>query len=151
MHTTIVTLLTMILPLTFAATAWLAGTPPADAIGRWFAFWAVGMRLGTAGLSQVLHPRFTSETIFAVTDPRARPMVRELGFGNLALGTLGLASLAFPSWVVPAAIAGAVFYGLAGAGHLMARERNASRNLAMVSDLVVAGALVVAVVAMAVD
>ena len=151
MHTAIVALLTMILPLACAAAAWWHGMPAADALGRWFAFWAVGARLGSAGLSQVLHPRFTSETIFGVTDPRARPMVRELGFGNLALGALGLGSLAFASWVVPAAIGGAVFYTLAGAAHLNARERSTSRSLAMVSDLVVAGTLAVVLVAMAAD
>ncbi|MBR0651486.1 hypothetical protein GXW78_17585 [Roseomonas terrae] len=151
MHTAIVALLTMILPLACTLAAWASGAPMGEAIGRWFAFWAVGVRLFTAGLSQVIRPRFTSETIFAVTDPRARPLVRELGFGNIALGTLGIASIAFPSWVVPAAVGGAVFYGLAGAAHVMAKSRNAKRRLAMVTDLAVAGVLVVALVAIAVD
>jgi hypothetical protein len=32
-------------------------------LGRWFVFWAVGVRLLTAGIRQIAQPRFTAETI----------------------------------------------------------------------------------------
>jgi hypothetical protein len=144
MHTAIVALLTMILPVACALAGWLHGAPAGEALARWFAFWAVGVRLLTAGLSQVTRPAFTAETIFGLTDRRAHGIARELGFGNLALGTIGIASLAFHAWVVPAAIAGAVFYGLAGGAHLLTRQRNRRRAIAMTSDLFVFGALLLA-------
>lgn len=64
--------------------------------GKWFTFWAVGVRLFLAGVSQVFRPQFTSEGILGVKDPDAKVIVREVGFGNLSMGTLGLLSLAMP-------------------------------------------------------
>jgi hypothetical protein len=32
--------------------------------GRWFVFWGVGVRLGLAGLRQIIQPRFTARNIF---------------------------------------------------------------------------------------
>jgi hypothetical protein len=62
-------------------------------------------------------------------------IVREVGFGNLAMGTLGLLSLAVPAWVVLAAIVGGLYYGLAGMGHLARKDRNVKEQVALVSDL----------------
>lgn len=105
--------------------------------GKWFTFWAVGARLLLAGVMQTLRPQFTAESLFRVRDPAALAIVREIGFGNLAIGTIGLASLAEPGWIVPAAIAGGLYYGLAGLGHLLRRERNSKEQLALVSDLAI--------------
>ena len=105
--------------------------------GKWFTFWAVGARLFLAGLMQTLRPQFTAQSLFRIEDPAALAIVREIGFGNLAMGTIGLASLAEPGWVVPAAIAGGLYYGLAGLGHLLRRERNRKEQLALVSDLAI--------------
>jgi hypothetical protein len=55
-------------------------------------------------------------------------LVRELGFANLALGLSGLFSLAFPAWRVPA-LAGGVFYGLAGGNHFLHPSATGSRTL----------------------
>ncbi|MGB6535974.1 MAG: DUF6790 family protein [Xanthobacteraceae bacterium] len=110
----------------------------ADAIplvGKWFVFWAVGVRLFIAGVRQVLAPQFTAESIFAIKDRAALPIVREVGFGNLAMGALGLASLARPDWLVPAAIVGGLYYGLAGGGHVLRRARDFNSRVAMLSDL----------------
>lgn len=103
-------------------------------IGKWFTFWGVGVRLFLAGLSQVFRPRFTAEDIFGIGDPGALAIVREVGFGNLAIGTLGLLSLFFPDFLLPAAIAGGLFYGLAGLGHLARKDRNLKEQVALVSD-----------------
>lgn len=104
-------------------------------IGKWFTFWACGVRLFVAGLRQTFGPAFTAKEIFRVDDPAAHPIVREIGFGNLAMGTLALASLAVPAWILPAAIVGGLYYGLAGLGHVLNKERNPKEQVALVSDL----------------
>jgi hypothetical protein len=110
-------------------------------IGRWWTFWAVGVRLFLAGLRQVVQPRFTAEEIFEIHDPSALPIIREIGFGNLSMGTLGICSIFRPDWVIPAAIVGSLYYGFAGLGHLPQKNKNAKEYTAMVSDLFVAGIL----------
>ena len=104
-------------------------------IGKWFVFWSVGVRLILAGLRQTTNPAFTAETILGVRDKSALPIVRELGFGNLSIGLIGALALIDNEWIVPAAIAGGLFYGLAGINHLMRTNRNTLENIAMVSDL----------------
>src|SRR5579862_4102226 len=84
-------------------------------IGRWWVFWAVGIRLFVAGVRQTIQPRFTAEEIFNVRDASALPLVREIGFGNLSMGVLGIWSLFHAGWVVPAAIVGGLYYGFAAA------------------------------------
>jgi len=91
-------------------------------VGKWFVFWGVGARLLLGGARQIAQPRFTAEDIFAIKDHAAFAIVREVGFGNLAVGTLGLLTLAKPKWLIPAAIVGGLYYGLAGLGHLLRRH-----------------------------
>jgi hypothetical protein len=104
-------------------------------VGKWFVFWAVGVRLFIAGLRQVVQPQFTAESIFAIKDRAAVPIVREVGFGNLSMGTLGLLSLAISGFLVPAAIVGGLYYGLAGAGHVVRGDKNFNGRTALISDL----------------
>jgi hypothetical protein len=103
-------------------------------IGRWWTFWAVGVRLFTAGIRQVLQPRFTAEDIFNIHDKAAFSIVREVGSANLAMGTLGICSVFRPGWVVAAAMAGGIYYGCAGLVHLWRRDKNIVKYIAMVSD-----------------
>jgi hypothetical protein len=102
--------------------------------GKWFVFWAVGVRLFIAGARQVIQPRFTAEEIFGLGDRSAFPIVRELGFANLSMGLLGICSLVRPGWIVPAALVGGLYYGLAGIGHVFQKEKNAKEHMAMISD-----------------
>jgi hypothetical protein len=104
-------------------------------VGKWFVFWGVGVRLFIAGVRQVAQPRFTAESIFQVKDRGALAIVREVGFANLSMGTLGLLALAKPSFLVAAAIVGGLYYGLAGAGHAVRGDKNASEWTALVTDL----------------
>ncbi len=104
-------------------------------IGKWFVFWGVGVRLFIAGVRQVLQPQFTAESIFEIKDRGAFPIVREVGFGNLAMGTLGLATLAKSGFLVPAAVVGGLYYGLAGVGHILRGGLNLQGWTAMISDL----------------
>ena len=106
-------------------------------IGRWFTFWAVGVRLFIAGIRQVAQPEFTAQEIFQIPGTAALPIVRELGFANLSMGLLGLLILLRPDWTVPAAIVGGVYYGLAGLGHLGQKDKNAKEQIALLSDVFV--------------
>jgi hypothetical protein len=92
---------------------------------------------------QTLRPQFTAQSIFDIKDESALAIVREVGFGNLAMGTLGLASLIKPDWVVPAALVGGLYYGLAGLGHAFRETRNLKEQIALVSDLAIFALLAV--------
>lgn len=136
--------LLVIAPLASVAIEFLI-TTPADLwhlVGKWFTFWGVGVRLFTAGLMQVMHPQFTSSSIFGIDDPAAASIVREVGFGNLAIGALGLASIVEPAWLLPAAMTGAFFYALAGFGHVTRPgERNSKEQFALITDFAIAALL----------
>jgi len=110
-------------------------------IGKWYVFWGVGIRLVSAGVRQALNPRYTAETILGLKTPEPWLVVRELGFANVAIGMVALGSILAPHWLTPAAVAGAVFYGLAGANHLVTKNRTRLQNVAMLSDLFACGIL----------
>jgi hypothetical protein len=105
--------------------------------GKWFVFWAVGIRLFVAGARQVLQPQFTAKEIFEIQESGSFAIVRELGFANLSMGLLGIFSLFRTGWIVPAAIVGGLYYGLAGMGHAFRNSKNFKEYVAMVSDLFV--------------
>ena len=102
---------------------------------KWFAFWAVGVRLLLAGLSQIIKPGFTLKGILGVDAPGAHVVVQELGFANVSLGLAGLLSILFSIWALPVAFIGGLFLGLAGINHLMRPHRTMHENVAMVTDL----------------
>lgn len=112
-------------------------------VAKWFVFWAVGVRLFSGGLNQILRPSFTSQGIFGTADKGAERIVVEIGFGNVAIGLTALLSLYYAAWIPAAAFAGMVFLGLAGIRHVMNQNRKMNENLAMVSDLWVAAVLLV--------
>ncbi len=144
MYFVVIALFMLILPVSCVAAeyAWLHTSTDLVALtGKWFAFWGVGMRLGLAGLRQAFNPAFTAQDIFEIEDERVHPIVRELGFANLALALLGLLAL-LSGWATPAALAGGLFFALAGWKHVMASERNLTRTVAMVSDLFIAVVLI---------
>ena len=130
-------LLLLVLPVSciVGEALWYGGAPDLVLlVGKWLVFWAVGARLFLAGIRQVLQPQFTAEHIFAIKETAALPIVREVGFGNLAMGALGLATLAAPPLMVPAAIVGGLYYGLAGVGHLVRGRLNFEGWTALASD-----------------
>jgi hypothetical protein len=104
-------------------------------IGKWFVFWAVGVRLALAGLRQCFDPRFTAEQIFDIHGDVALPVVRELGFANFAAGMVGILSLLRSDFILPSAIAATLFYGAAGFRHAAELTRNAKETFAMATDL----------------
>jgi hypothetical protein len=108
------------------------------AVGKWFVFWAVGVRLLLAGCSQAFRPAFTASEILGIEDPGAEKVVSELGYANLSIGLVGALSVLWQGWIVPAGVAGSLFLGLADLTHAANAERNAKENVAMTTDLFVA-------------
>jgi hypothetical protein len=106
-------------------------------IGKWFTFWAGGVRLLIAGIRQQLQPRATAQEIFGVMSDDPLVFIEELGMANAAMGVIGIVTVLVPAFILPAAIVSGLYYAQAGIGHLRHGRRNAQRNLAMVSDLFV--------------
>jgi hypothetical protein len=112
-----------------------AGTPFAELVLRSAVFWMVGARLLLAGIRQVVQPGYTAATILGIDPKDSLLVIRELGFANLAFGVIGIGSIVWRTWTVPAAVAGAIFYGLAGLNHLRSGQRTTHARIAMLSDL----------------
>jgi hypothetical protein len=110
-------------------------------LGKWFVFWAVGVRLLIAGVRQIAQPRYTAEAILGVKNSDAIIIVRELGFANTAIGSAGVVSIFYASWAAPLSVIGAIFYALAGANHALHDQRSRTQSAAMISDFFAAAEL----------
>lgn len=112
--------------------------PNADIIllvGKWFVFWAVGIRLFTAGLKQAINPAFTASEIFHLQSAETHVIVKELGYANICMGALAILSLFIPGWRSAAAFTGGLYMGIAGVYHIFKKPEGANEVIAMVSDL----------------
>lgn len=140
MYYAIVAAFAVVFPVTSILADALVASPASYVvlIGKWFVFWAVGVRLLTAGIRQMLQPEFTARKIFEIDDPGALKVVAELGVSNISIGILGVTSLYFESLVVPSALYGIIFFGLAGIRHIANGKRNALETVATVSDIWIA-------------
>ena len=47
--------------------------------GKWYVFWAVGIRLLLAGIRQISQPAYTAQTLLGIKDASSHLVVRELG------------------------------------------------------------------------
>ncbi len=103
-------------------------------IGKWFVFWAIGIRLFTAGVRQVTKPGLTAEGILGIKDKSSWIVIRELGFANVSMGLAGIISLWQPDWRPAVALIGGLFLLLDGFQHIH-NKRNFEENIAMYSDL----------------
>ena len=132
-----VILLMLVLPVVSITVAHLTCGVPLGwlLIGRWFVFWALGMRLLTAGIRQAMKPEFTAKEIFHFTGDESFPVVRELGFANICLGLIGVLSLIKVEWTQAAAICGGLYMGIAGIQHVIKKPASFNEWVAMVSDL----------------
>jgi hypothetical protein len=140
MYIAAVTLLMFVLPVLSVVIESLATHnhgPLLALIGTWFVFWAIGVRLFTAGIRQTLKPGLTSEGILGIKGKESWTLVRELGFANIAMGLAGIVSLWKPGWDVTVALIGGLFLLLDGCQHLTSRHRNLEENVAMWSDLLI--------------
>jgi hypothetical protein len=111
------------------------------AAGKWFLFWAVGVRLFTAGLKQSLNPAFTAEKIFNIREKESHSVVRELGFANICIGFAGMISMLFPQWRISSAFTGGLYFGMAGLLHVFKERDSLNEWIAMISDLAVSAVM----------
>ena len=106
-------------------------------VGKYFVFWAVGIRLFAAGVRQIAKPGLTSEGILGIKGQESWVLVRELGFANVAIGAVAIASMWRPEWRLAGALAGGIFLLLAGIQHIVRGARTRDEVIAMVSDLAI--------------
>lgn len=111
------------------------------AFGRWFIFYAVGIRLFLAGIRQTFKPAFTAKAIFHMEGTESYPVIRELGFANLCFGLIGLVSLFLPGWRIVSAFGSGLYYGLAGVLHAARRVTGVNERFALYTDLIIFGFL----------
>ncbi len=114
----------------------ISTSPPFSYIAlKWFVFSGIGLRLGSAGLKQIIQPKFTAKEIFRSESDVAIPIIRELGFSNISFAVIALLSLFVPTFRMPAAIAGGLYFGLAGLLHVIKPKESRKEIFAMISDL----------------
>jgi hypothetical protein len=101
-------------------------------IGKWFVFWAIGIRLLTAGLRQVIKP---AKDILHIDSIESHIIVRELGFANICFGLAGVVSMYIPEWRTAAAFTGGLYMGIAGIQHIIKKPSTPNEMVAMVSDI----------------
>ena len=106
-----------------------------ETIGKWFVFWALGVRALTAGISQSVNPGFTASLL--QVPESSFVVIRELGFANTCMGLTGVISLFASGWRRPAGFCAGLFLGIAGVLHVtrIPEGINAREAIAMVSDL----------------
>ena len=104
-------------------------------VGKWFIFWAVGLRLFIAGLRQASNPSFTAKSIFHIKDKESFVIVKELGFANICMGATGIISLFAPQWRIAAAFFGGLYLGIAGINHIIKKPAGSNEWITMVSDI----------------
>ena len=136
MYVLIILLQTLILPLVSGGIQLLvAGGNPWLVFGLWWGFWGVGIRLGLAGLSQIMKPDRTRK-ILEIDATDANQVVQELGYANLGMGLTALAIPFLPSWGVLLAVPGALFLLLAGVRHIAKPGKKLAEQVATWTDLV---------------
>jgi hypothetical protein len=104
-------------------------------IGKWFVFWAIGIRLLLAGLRQISKPAFTLKEIFHINNTESQVIVRELGFANICFGITGILSIFISQWLPAAGFTGGLYMGIAGVYHIIKKPSGTNEVIAMVSDL----------------
>jgi hypothetical protein len=105
-------------------------------VGKWFIFWAIGIRLFTAGINQASNPGFTAR-IFQMKTQEGLVVIKELGFANISMGIMGILSVINNSWRPLAAVVGGLYLGLAGFQHLFKKPDSRNEVIAMFYDLCV--------------
>jgi hypothetical protein len=62
-------------------------------------------------------------------------VIRELGFANICMGIIAMTSLIQAEWRLPAAVAGGLYFGLAGLLHVFKKPDSRNEMIALVADL----------------
>lgn len=115
-------------------------------VGKWFIFWAIGIRQFTAGFKQTMNPAFTLERIFNTRNSESHVIVRELGFANICMGVLGIVSLFVEQFRLSSALVSGLFFGLAGILHIMRRPDGRNEVIAMITNIFIFIVMVIIVI-----
>lgn len=154
---------TLVLPIGFTwldfqlSTSPYFGSTPAQVtelfyfLGKWYVFWAGGVRLFLSGFGQTLGVRLTRKRQVEIESAPSEQIAQGVGFAKLLIGLLCIATeiaisapgqlyaIIFPA----AAVVAGLFYALSGLQHIRMHKRNARQALAMVTDLLVSSVLAV--------
>ncbi len=106
-----------------------------DLLSAWCIFWALGVRLFTAGIFQLFKPLLTSNIVGITKDANNNSIIKELGCANVSIGLAGIVSLFMPSWRLVVACIGGLFMGLCGLLHYMRKPATCNGRVALVSDI----------------
>lgn len=140
-----VSVITFVLPVLSAGVEHFMRDAPLSwtMVGKWFIFYAVGLRLFLAGLRQSVKPAFTAKAIFHMEGTEAFPVIRELGFANLCFGLIGLISLWVPGWRMVSAFGSGLYYGLAGGLHVVGKHGGINERFALYTDFIIFAVLAI--------
>lgn len=131
--------LIFVLPLLSLFAEWLLRTNVinvASSAGKWFIFYAGGLRLFIAGIRQITNPSFTAKKIFHFKTDESFFVIKELGFANVCLGLTGVISICLMQWRVVSAFSCGLYYGLAGLGHFARKTAAGNEKFAMITDII---------------
>lgn len=139
MYFVLVILLMLVLPLASAGIERYAGHIGMGLpilIERWLVFF--GASVSDSPSQEYVRSQNRSSQRKRSSASRARSLrlsYPNSGLRNTAIGIVGVGSVLHPSWLTSAAVAGCVFYALAGINHIRHRHRTRLQNIAMVSDV----------------
>ena len=117
-------------------------------MGKWFIFYAVGVRLLLAGIRQIKNPDFTAKEIFHIESDAVLPIVRELGFANLCAGLVGIMALFIPQWRMVSAFSSGLYYCIAGLYHFIKKPAGINEQFALITDIIIFALLAIYLVVM---
>jgi hypothetical protein len=106
-------------------------------ITKWLLLWAVGIRSVTAGLVQLVYPRYTAEVIFNLSGDSFYIFIRELGVANIAIGTSAVISFKHKNWRVPIAFISLVFNLFLSLNHIVNFQADVNEAVSLVGDVFV--------------
>lgn len=126
-------LLIFLLPLISVMIEHVEIQTPADwrLLGKWFVFWAFGLRLFTSGIKQASNPSLPTKRY----DNQVFELTRSLGIVNICLGVGGILSLINETWRPVIAILGCLFFGLNSIRSLTGSLISGSQKLNALSDV----------------
>ncbi|HTE28416.1 hypothetical protein [Flavitalea sp.] len=104
-------------------------------IGKWFAFWAIGIRLLVAGFMQLTRKSNSRNHLSARED--SGMVKKATGVANLVLSALGFLCVASSEGSLLAAITVGVYLGLAGLQHDFKKPATASGWISLIYDFIV--------------
>ena len=131
MYIFVVSLLMFILPILSIITEVFIKKDVSNLAGlvlQWFLFWSIGIRLFTAGIHQILKPRYTLN-LLSIDDRAASQLVKELGFANISIGIIAIVALFNGLWQPAAAICGSLFLLLSGLTHFKKSDKTLTETL----------------------